>query len=52
MRNSSECVKMVACFRPILQTFKHSYVLVICPQLLHSYLNCNIDALLATDGQF
>ena len=52
MRNSSEFVKMAVCFRSILQTFKHCYLRVICPQLLNSYLNCNIDALFATYSQF
>ena len=52
MRNSSEFVKMASCFRPILQTFKHCYLRVICPQLLNSNLNGNIDALFATDSQF
>ena len=27
-------------------------VCIICPKLVHSYLNCNIDALFTTDGQF
>ncbi len=50
-----ECDKMAASFRPNLQTFKHRYVCVLCPklnQLIHIYLNCNIDALFATDRQF
>ena len=41
-----ECDKMAACFQPTLQTFKHRYVCVICPKLMHISLNCtNIDAL-------
>ena len=47
-----ECVKMAACFQPTLQTFKHRYVCVLCPELIHIYLNCNIDALVTTDRQF
>ena len=50
-----ECVKMAACFQATLQTFKHRYVCVLCPELIHIYLNCNIDALVAlvtTDRQF
>ncbi len=35
-----------------LQTFKHRYVCVLCPELMHIYLNCNIDALFSTDRQF
>ena len=42
--------KMAASFRPNLQTFKHRYVGVLCPKLVH--INCNIDALFATDRQF
>ena len=33
------------CFRHVLETFKHRYLSVICPELVHIYLNCNIDAL-------
>ena len=47
-----ECDKMAACFQPTLQTFKHRYVYVLCPELKHIYLNCNIDALFTTDRQF
>ena len=47
-----ECVKMAACFQPTLQTFKHRYVCVLCPELIHIYLNCNIDASFTTDRQF
>ena len=47
-----ECVKMAACFQPTLQTFKHRYVCVLCPELIHIYHNCNIDALVTTDRQF
>ena len=47
-----ECDKMASCFQPTLQTFKHRYVCVLCPELMHSYLNCNIDALFTTDRQF
>ena len=47
-----ECVKMAACFQATLQTFKHRYVCVLCPELIHIYLNCNIDALVTTDRQF
>ena len=47
-----ECDKMAACFQPTLQTLKHRYVCVLCPELMHVYLNCNIDALLTTDRQF
>ena len=43
-----ECVKMAACFQPTLQTFKHRYVCVLCPELIHIYLNCNIDAIVTT----
>ena len=46
------CIKMAACFQPTLQTFKHRYVCVLCPELIHIYLNCNIDALVTTDRQF
>ena len=46
-------VKMAPCFQPTLQTFKHRYVCVLCPELIHIYLNCNIvDALVTTDRQF
>ena len=47
-----ECDKMVACFQPTLQTLKHRYVCVLCPELMHVYLNCNIDALFTTYRQF
>ena len=29
-----ECDKMAACFQPTLQTFKHRYVCVLCPELI------------------
>ena len=37
--------KMAECFRNILEAFKHRYLCIISPKLVHSYLNCNIDAL-------
>ena len=39
-------------FSRTLQTFKHRFVCVICPELLHSYHNCNVDSFFATDEQF
>ena len=47
-----ESNKMAACFRHVLETFKHRYLCVICPKLVHIYLNCNIDALVTTDRQY
>ena len=35
--------KMAECFRNILEAFKHRYLCIISPKLVHSYLNCNID---------
>ena len=35
-----------------LETFKHRYLSVICPELVHIYLNCNIGALFTTDRQY
>ena len=39
-------------FSCTLQTFKHRFLCVICPELLHSYHNCNVDSFFATDEQF
>ena len=39
-------------FSRTLQTFKHRFLCVICPELLHIYHNCNVDSFLATDEQF
>ena len=44
--------KMAECFRNILEAFKHRYLCIISPKLVHSYLNCNIDALFTTDRQY
>ena len=39
-------------FSRTLQTFKHRFLCIICPELLHSYHNCNVDSFCATDEQF
>ena len=45
--------QMVACFHaPYKFTFKHRFLCLICPELLHSYHNCNVDSFFATDEQF
>ena len=46
-------LQMAACFRaPYKFTFKHRFLCLICPELLHSYHNCNVDSFFATDEQF
>ncbi len=39
-------------FSRTLQTFKHRFLCVICPELLHGYHNCNVDSLFVMDEQF
>ena len=39
-------------FSHTLHTFKHRFLCVICPELLHSYHNCNVDSFCATDEHF
>ena len=38
---------MAACFHA--QTFKYRFLCVICPELLHSYHNCNVDSRAGTN---
>ena len=46
-------LQMAACFHaPYKFTFKHRFLCLICPELLHSYHNCNVDSFFATDEQF
>ena len=46
-------LQMAACFHaPYKFKFKHRFVCLICPELLHSYHNCNVDSFFATDEQF
>ena len=39
-------------FSRTLHTFKRRFFCLICPELLHSYHNCNVDSFFATDEQF
>ena len=50
---SAALLQMAACFHaPYKFTFKHRFLCLICPELLHSYHNCNVDSFFATDEQF
>ena len=46
-------LQMAECFHaPYKFTFKHRFLCLICPELSHSYHNCNVDSFFATDEQF
>ena len=45
-------LQMTACFHAPYKRSNIVFLCVICPELLHSYHNCNVDSFFATDEQF
>ena len=44
-------LQMAACFHAPYKRSNIVFLCVICPELLHSYHNCNVDSFFATDEQ-
>ena len=49
---NSHFLQMVVCSTHLTYVQTSFFLCVICPELLHSYHNCNVDSIFATDDQF